>query len=64
MTFKEEIDSLDKKCKKLTADLAIENKKETKDDKDNLRIKDNKRKLEKAKNKSTQLSAKLESISK
>mgnify|MGYP001575315744 CR=1 FL=1 len=64
MTFKEEIDSLNKKCKKLSADLVIENTKAVKNDADKLRIKNNEMKLEKAKMKSAQLTSKLESVSK
>lgn len=59
MTFKEEIDSLNKKCKKLSADLAIENDNSNKNDADKLRIKNNEMRLKKAKIKSAKLASKL-----
>ena len=64
MTYKEEIDSLNKKCEKLSADLAIENNKEIKNDVDKLRIKNNEMRLKKAKIKSAKLTSKLETTSK
>jgi hypothetical protein len=64
MTYKEEIDSLNKKCKKISADLTIENNKAVKNDADKLRIKNNEMRLKKANIKSTKLESKLNSINK